>query len=87
MFSIVWSLMLPYATALLLAVDPSGRALVLSVPVRGLLGAGIAALVTWLSARFGLDAVAAVSAALLAATPVLSWLTVRAQRAAAQTAA
>lgn len=81
-FSIVWSLMQPYATALLLAVDPSGRALMLSVPVRGLIGAGIAALVTALSARWGLDAVVWVSGLLLVTTPLFAWMTVKAQRAA-----
>ena len=80
LFSIVWSLMQPYATALLLAVDPTGRALVLSVPVRGLLGAGIAALVTGMSARWGLDAVVWVAALLVMTTPLFARLAVRAQR-------
>ena len=72
--------MLPYATALLLSVEPSGRALVLTVPARGLFGGGVAALITLLSATWGLAAVVWVSGALIATTPLFVWLSIRASR-------
>lgn len=80
LFSIVWSLMQPYATALLLAVDPTGRALMLSVPARGLLGAGISAAVTAASVRYGLVAVVWASVGLIALAPPLAWFATRAAR-------
>jgi len=76
-FSIVWSFMLPYLLALTARVDPVGRLLVATQPLRAAVSAGLAGVVTMATAWAGLAAVAWMAAAAVLLCPLLALLALK----------
>jgi len=76
-FSIAWSILLPYVTAIILMLDPPGRIIVAAGPITGLVNVFMVGALAGLVARLGLDAVAWTCAAVALICPIGGWLAMR----------